>query len=53
MGSFKVDDQEKTYLVNGESLTALNPVSRTATGQSQGPSVGFEAKIQEILTVQL
>ena len=36
MGSIKVDDQEKTYLVNGEPMTALNPVSRTATGQSLG-----------------
>ena len=38
MGSFKVDDQEKTYtyLVNGEPVTALIPVSRTPTGQSLG-----------------
>ena len=34
--SFEVDDQEKTYLVNGEPVTALNPVLRTATGQSLG-----------------
>ena len=36
--SFKVDDQEKAYLVNGEPVTALNdnPVSRTVTGQPLG-----------------
>ena len=43
--SFKVDDQEKIYLVNGEPLTALNPVSRTATATGQSLGILHTQKI--------